>query len=268
MSVFQGDFLGFTLGQVHSSQLNITRVSSSNRYNDELLPTNKDDIVPVPGGDGQYYLDSSYTQKVFTLEIAYDDLRDEDLRALRQLFGFKGIEPLIFDEFPYKKYMVKVQSTPTFKYICFDNMDMRLYKGEGTIKLIAYYPYALATFSPTVHNKEIGPINNVGDLNAQLKITFDASHATSLSKIWLEDLKGDVIGELNIDGLTLQDNDKYIVFDSSTHLVEGLNANSQKTGNLYNKYITTGDFFDAPLGRTIFKADTQFTHMTYTPLYY
>ncbi len=268
MSVFQGDFLGFTLGTTHSSQLNITRVSTSNRYNDDLLPTNKDDVVAVPGGDGQYYLDSAYTQRTFSLDIAYDDLRDEDLRALRQLFGFKGIEPLIFDEFPYKKYMVKVQSTPTFKYICFDNMDVRLYKGEGTIKLIAYYPYALATFSPTVRNKEIGPINNVGDLNAQLKISFDEAHVASLRKMWLEDLKGNTIGELNIEDVVLQNDDKYILFDSSTHLVEGLNENYKKTGNLYNKYITTGDFFEAPVGRTIFKANTQFARMTYTPLYY
>ena len=36
MSVFQGDFLGFTLGETHSSQLNITRVSSGDRYEDIL----------------------------------------------------------------------------------------------------------------------------------------------------------------------------------------------------------------------------------------
>ena len=92
MSVFQGDFLGFTLGDIHSSQLNITRVSSGDRYEDILLPQLKDTTIEVPGGDGMYYLDTFYTQKPFTLNFAYDDLRDEDLRRLRRLFGFKGIQ--------------------------------------------------------------------------------------------------------------------------------------------------------------------------------
>jgi len=32
MSVFQGDFLGFSLGNDHSYNLNITRVSTNDRY--------------------------------------------------------------------------------------------------------------------------------------------------------------------------------------------------------------------------------------------
>ena len=65
-----------------------------------------------------YYWDTFYSQKPFTLDFAYDDLRDEDLRTLRQVFGFKGVKPLIFDEFPYKKYMVKCATSPVLKYIC------------------------------------------------------------------------------------------------------------------------------------------------------
>jgi len=42
MSVFSGDFLGFQLGDIHSSQLNITRVSNSNRYTENLTPNFSD----------------------------------------------------------------------------------------------------------------------------------------------------------------------------------------------------------------------------------
>jgi len=38
MSVFSGDFLGFQLGNIHSSQLNITRVSNGDRYTENLTP--------------------------------------------------------------------------------------------------------------------------------------------------------------------------------------------------------------------------------------
>ncbi|MBO7078862.1 MAG: hypothetical protein J6W64_03525 [Bacilli bacterium] len=60
MSVYSGDFLGFTIGEIHSSQLNITRVSSNNRYEDNLLPNLKDITIEIPGGDGTYYQDKFY----------------------------------------------------------------------------------------------------------------------------------------------------------------------------------------------------------------
>lgn len=268
MSVFSGDFLGFTLGDIHSSQLNITRVSTSDRYDDNLLPTFKDRTSEVPGGDGMYYWDTNYTQKPFVLNVAYDDLRDEDLRALRQLFGFKGIQPLIFDELPYKKYMVKCVAPPNFKYICFDHMEMRLYKGEGSANLVAYYPYALATFSPFFLNKNEAMINNVGDLNAKLKIVYKINNARNLTNLILEDLNGDQLGILEFNRIEKQGNDAYILINSKTHLIEGLDSNRRKTGNLYNKFITAGDFFDAPLGRSKLISNVAFDKMEYTPLYY
>lgn len=267
MSVFSGDFLGITLGEVHSSQLNITRVSSGDRYDDNLLPNFKDVTAEVPGGDGMYFWDTFYNQKPFVLNFAYDDLRDEDLRRLRQVFGFKGIQPLIFDEFPYKKYMVKCVAPPTFKYICFDHMEVRLYKGEGSANLVAYYPYALATFSPFVKNNNEAVINNVGDLPAEIKIYYSLENAPS--EIQLQDLEGNVLNKLTFKPFERQsDNDVFILINSKTHLIEGLDENKQKTGHLYNKFTDVGDFFEAPLGRTKFISDTTFDMIEYTPLYY
>lgn len=269
MSVFSGDFLGFTLGDVHSSQLNITRVSVSDRYDDNLLPNFKDVTAEVPGGDGTYYWNTFYNQKPFTLNFAYDDLRDEDLRALRALFGFKGIKPFVLDEFSYKKYMVKCAAPPVFKYICFDHQEVRLYKGEGSVSLVAYYPYALATFSPEINNKNTAQINNIGDLPAEIKVIYDINTAATLNTILLSDLSGTQLNILSVSGITKQgDDDEYILFNSKTHLIEGLDNNFEKTGYLYNKFITTGDFFDAPVGRTQFQSDAVFTKMQYTPLYY
>ena len=91
MSVFQGDFLGFQLGEDHSYGLNITRISTNDRYQDNLLPQFTDAAVQVPGGDGTYYWDTYYTQKPIQVDFAFDDLRDEDIRKLRQMFSYKGI---------------------------------------------------------------------------------------------------------------------------------------------------------------------------------
>lgn len=280
MSVFQGDFLGFTLGDVHSSELNITRVSSGDRYSDILLPSFKDVTVEVPGGDGMYYWNTFYSQKPFTLDFAYDDLRDEDLRKLRQIFGFKGIKQLIFDEFPYKKYMVKCVSPPNFKYICFDHREMRLYKGEGQANLVAYYPYAFATVPISFFDqkKTTLKVNNVGDLDADLCANFsfldkstsypDKSRAEVLNYIRLKDKNGNLLNELKFYGITRQDNDIFLSVNSQTHLVEGLDENYNKTGHLYNKFITGGDFFQVPVGQMQLQSNVYFKKLECTPLYY
>ena len=189
MSVYQGDFLGFQLGNDHSYGINITRVSNNDRYLDSLLPQFTDAAVQVPGGDGTYYWDTYYTQKPITIDFAFDDLRDEDLRKLRQMFSFKSIKPLIFDEFPYKKYMVKCAQPPQLKYLCFDHYEFRIYKGEGTVQLIAYYPFAFSVVSPSLGWNESGAvINNNGDMPANLQITYD-----------LEQVSGDINIELRLD---------------------------------------------------------------------
>lgn len=283
MSVFQGDFLGFTLGEIHSSQLNITRVSSGDRYTDILLPSFKDVTAEAPGGDGMYYWNTFYTQKPFTLDFAYDDLRDEDLRALRKLFSFKGVQPLIFDELPYKKYMVKCVAPPTFKYICFDYMEMRLYKGEGSINLMAYYPYALATSPITFYNKRNKNIfiDNPGDLDADFNVCYSfienaeagegtkgVSRAEDLTLIRLKDLNDNKLKEMKFSGIKRQGDDVLLSINTQTHLIEGLDENNNKTGHLYNKYITSGDWFKMPPGRYKFYGSNYCKMLKCTPLYY
>ena len=49
------DFCGFRFGSIHSSDLHLVVVSSSSRYEKNLLPDSKDYTEEVPGGDGRYY---------------------------------------------------------------------------------------------------------------------------------------------------------------------------------------------------------------------
>ena len=270
MSVFQGDFLGFQLGNEHSYGINITRISNNDRYQDTLLPQFNDAVVQVPGGDGTYYWDTYYTQKPFTIDFAFDDLRDEDLRKLRQMFSFKSIKPLIFDEFPYKKYMVKCAQPPQLKYLCFDYYEFRVYKGEGTVQLVAYYPFAFSVVSPSLSWNETGAIiNNNGDMPANLQIIYDLEQVDGDINIELRlDSAGADIAQLNLIGISAATGDKYMMIDTQTQLIEGLNAARNKTGNLYNKYIDSGDFFWPPVGRTYLLSSQPFESAQYTPMYY
>lgn len=268
MSSFSGDFLGFTLGDIHSSTLNITRVSNSDRYEDNLLPTLKDFTLEVPGGDGTYYFNSFYTQKTFTIDFAYDGLHDEDLRALRQILGFKGIQPLIFDEFAYKKYMVKCAAPPTLKYICFDYNGARIYKGEGTLNLVAYYPYAISVVPVIITNVSSSFLSNEGDIETSLKVYYNANQIANLQEITLQDSQKQTVSQIGFSNLYSIDNDKYILVDFSTHLIEGLNEFQQKTGHLYNQFITTGDFFNLPPGQFYFNSTISAKSIEYNMLYY
>lgn len=289
MSVYSGDFLGFQLGDIHSERLNITRVSSGNRYSDNLIPSFKDSVVEIPGGDGMYYWDTRFSSRTFQIDFAYDDLRDEDLRQLAKIFSFKGIKPLIFDEAPYKKYMVKCAQAPNLKYICFGNGDTKLYKGEGTVNLIAYYPFGISTeeFNLAYDSSIDGArAYNDGDMDADFQVIYDihdipATSSTSnginitlsngTDNLKFEDIKN--IGTINNQGSFVEDS--YLMIDTKTHLVEGLDSNFNKIGNLYNRFITEGDFFKLKVGQnTITSTGTSssdsraFESLKYKFLYY
>ena len=72
----------------------------------------------------------------------------------------------------------------------------------------------------------------------------------------------------------MQPEDKYLLIDMRTHLIEGLNNKKEKTGNLYNKFIASGDFFNVPVGRYIIHGEWRngtiltFLQIECTPLYY
>ena len=131
-----GDFLGFTFGGVHSSDLGITRVSGGDRYEEELHPEIKDRTAEVPGLNGQYYFGSDFGSKTFDLEIAFDSLREDQFRKLRQIFGTKEIKELIFDERPYKTYMVKIGSPMELSYVCFDEPKKRVGMARDGVRRI------------------------------------------------------------------------------------------------------------------------------------
>ena len=142
----KGDFIGFTFDGIHSSELGIVRVSGGDRYEEALVPSLSLKTTNVPGGDGSYYFGTSYTQRNINLQIAFDSLTQQQFMRLISIFGTKKISTLIFDENPYKVYNVKISSEPKLNYICFDEDNKRIYKGEGNINLVSLSPYAYSRY--------------------------------------------------------------------------------------------------------------------------
>ena len=138
------DFTGFRFGNVHTKDLHLIVVTSSDRYEKNLLPSPKDYTVEVPGGDGNYYFGQTFDSREFTCNVAFDSVDEQTWRRISQLFSTDKLQDLVFDELPYKTYRAKLKSKPEFKFICFTDRDTgeRVYKGEGTLNFICYYPYA------------------------------------------------------------------------------------------------------------------------------
>ncbi len=296
------DFTGFTFCGLHSfDNLHLLRVSNGSRYSENLTPAFQDVTASVPGRDGQLYWESFDSNKPFPIQFAFDSLSETNFRSLCQAFNSKAEGWLIFDERPYKKYWAKVQSPPQINYICFDENGGRVYKGEGSVNLIAYDPYArsvykyLEDYSDSNYpnkaewsassgmksakgtydgtNAQIITVYNAGDIKADWKAYFPiSSSGSSLTSLQLKD-GNTVIGTMGFSTITREDSDDtYMCINSRTNLIEGckkVSGQYVKTGSLYNKFWTTGDFFKIPVGGDYtFNADTACAEVEYDYLYY
>lgn len=174
------DFVDFSFNGKSNRDLNILRVSDGSRYTEQLLPQMKDTTVDPEGVDGVLFFNTFYKTKQITLNLAFDSVTETQLREMRKTFCGRQPADLIFHERPYKVYTAKVTGTPEIKAICFDERivstgssytlsandpirkalgalegdngmraamsiaenPIRIYKGEGTITLSAFTPYA------------------------------------------------------------------------------------------------------------------------------
>lgn len=144
----KGDFIGFTLGNIHSSELGLVRVSEGGRYNEDLLPPLQDKKGQVSGRDGEVYFGSQYMTKPIKVPVAFDNMSEKSFADLRRLISSKTPQFLWFDETPYKQWLVKSAAAQSFKWLCFDEyrngQKQRIYKGEGVLEFNCFTPYAVS----------------------------------------------------------------------------------------------------------------------------
>lgn len=145
----KGDFIGFTFGGVHSSELGLLRVSDGSRYNEDLLPPLQDKKAQISGRDGEVYFGSQYMTKPLKVPVAFDNMNEESFSKLRRILSIKTPQIFWFDETPYKQRLVKSAAVQNFKWVCFDESSggrytnrKRIYKGEGILEFSCFTPYA------------------------------------------------------------------------------------------------------------------------------
>lgn len=144
----RGSFLGFTYNNIHSSTLGITRVSSSKRYTDNLIPSLKDITSDIVGATGTFYFGTNYTKRVISVPFAFDGLTEAQIKQIQLIWHDKQIHDLIFDEWPYKVYAAKMTGMMSLKHIMFTDEDgTDHYKGEGSFQFTCYFPFARSRYA-------------------------------------------------------------------------------------------------------------------------
>lgn len=256
------DFIGFSFNGITHTQLGISRVSEGTRYSEQMLPNFQDKSAQMPGSDYTLYWESFYSTKTWTLQIAFDSMTDAQMTLFRQTFNTKNLANLTFDERPGIHWLAKVQAPPQLKYICFDENNQRIYKGEGTITFIAYYPFGMSELQ-TKSNITSSIITNEGDIPMDWYVVLSTGQAKLLEQLKVETTATSggatlaaSIMTFNQSGLNSAVTDDYVVISSKTNLIEGARSYNATTGsyiatgNVYNQYISSGDFFQIPVNET------------------
>ena len=145
------DFIAFSFkGKNSYDDFGIYRTSDGDRYNTDMAPDVKEVTAEVPGGDGMYYFGSTYSQRQFPVNFAFDHLTEDQFMEMKEWLNTKDMGDLWFSEEPYKVYTAKPTGKVTLKTLCFEETYMdgstekvrRIYKGEGSVTFIAYWPFA------------------------------------------------------------------------------------------------------------------------------
>lgn len=236
-----GEYTGFTFGNTHSSELGITRVSNGSRYEAQLGGNFKDYTAEVPGAMGTYYFGSDYGTKDFNINIAYDNVTMDQIHQMKKLFTKDKMAEFRFDEMGDKRYTVKVKSPirltylpmedqiiSTTKYVSdYDrstlplgevnkftaNYSDTIFKGEGTIELVAYFPYAWVPKEISVPKNTKININYNGDLATDFQLNI-AHLSNDFTILFYSNDTERLIYDGSVDGTGSQ-----YLFDSSTQLV-------------------------------------------------
>ena len=144
-------YLGFTFAGRHSSEFGLLVVSDGSRYHQNSFSNFSDSIITVPGKNGGYYFGTQLGNKDFEISCVFDDITPHMIHKIQHWLYPNVIGWLIFDEQPYKRYLVKLASNPVFNFIPFDNFksaegyyfQKEVLKGEVNFSFFSMQEYGI-----------------------------------------------------------------------------------------------------------------------------
>lgn len=154
-------YLGFTFAGRHSSEFGLLVVSDGSRYHQNLSSQFSDVTTTVPGKNGSYYFGTQIGNREFEINCVFDDITSHTMHKIQQWLYPNMVGWLIFDEQPYKRYLVKLSSLPIFNFLPFDkfkftqeySFQKEILKGEVNFSFYSMEEYGV--YNP---NYELPPI--------------------------------------------------------------------------------------------------------------
>ena len=143
-------YLGFTFDGRHSSEFGLLVVSDGSRYHQNFSANFNDTVITVPGRHGGYYFGTQLEMRDFEISCAFDHITSQTMNEIQQWLAPQKVGWLIFDEKPYKKYLVKISGVINYSFVPFDeykrvhnyNFNKEILKGEFTIHFFSFEEYA------------------------------------------------------------------------------------------------------------------------------
>lgn len=144
------DFIDFKFGDHWASEFNLVAVSSGDRYSPPVYGSVNPNTTTVAGKVGVYKWKSQIGEKVFNINIAFDNINGQTLNQIKEwLHPFK-IDKLTFKEEPFKYYWVALNSEPELNFVPFleetkvvNGIEFKqgIYKGEFNIQFVCFDNY-------------------------------------------------------------------------------------------------------------------------------
>lgn len=150
LEYLEDGYLGFTFDGRHSSEFNLLVVSDGSRYHQNLFSNFSDNVQTVPGRNGGYYFGTQLEMRDFEINCAFDEMTTHMKNEIQMWLYPDKVGWLIFDECPYKKYLVKISGMPNFNFLPFNelesihnyNLEKEILKGELNISFFSFNEYA------------------------------------------------------------------------------------------------------------------------------
>lgn len=145
------EYVDFTLDGVNiRTTYGIYRTSDgADGYNRDGLPKIESLTKENTTGDGTYWFGDLYRGLDIKIPIAFDNLYREDWEKFMKFLERNKYFELIFCEQPYKKYYVRLSSSPEVSFIPHDSdydqpvTSKTIFKGKGTINFTCDDGYAI-----------------------------------------------------------------------------------------------------------------------------
>ena len=234
------EYLGFTFAGHHSSEFGLLVVSDGSRYHQNFSSAFNDTIANVPGYNGGYYFGTQIGLREFEINCAFDNITTHIRNKIQHWLYPNRVGWLIFDEAPYKKYLVKISQPINFSYLPFNNnsnnknyiFEQDILKGEFSIMFFSFNEYGIGN-----EEYEI-PIIEDNNINQQMVDSglIPQNYNIDNERLFLPNIKKDLEGNKDFliynagNGIAIAD----FYFDITKHnLKEGLDFLNYDDGQSY-----------------------------------